>query len=179
MAGLHGEGVHVVPMPCQSPPLFPQSHASCGTHSPLEKQHAPSWHGGGHGLIGVHELAETCTHPPGHGTIAWQLPVAGSQHTPVGAPQEVGVQVEPVAIVPPLRMHSRTRTIVHVFPQQHGTIVKLVPHAATGHDVFGMNVPEAGQPPGADIQQNPASQHAPNVIDAQLAVAHVEPKLTK
>jgi hypothetical protein len=109
---------------------------------PLGWQHAPRPHGppGGHGL-GVQVVEATCVQPGGQGTIGWQLPVAGSQHTPVGAPQEVGVQVVPGAIVPPLFTHRRTSTSVQVLPQQQGTMVKLVPHAACAQVWEGTNVP--------------------------------------
>jgi hypothetical protein len=142
-AELHVVGVQVVPVPCHSPPLKLQSHESCGMQVPLGKQHAPLWHGGGGWGQGFGEqvVDETCTHPFGQGTIAWQFPVAGSQHTPVAAPQDVGVQVVPAAGVPPPLMQRRVTASVQPLGQQHGTIVKFGPHAAVAHGTFASHVP--------------------------------------
>jgi hypothetical protein len=145
VAELQTVGLHAVPGPCGSPPSCAQVHGSSCVHTPLGWQHASFTHGDeGHGF-GEQVVDVTCVQPPGHGTIIWQLPVAGSQHTPVGAPHEVGVHDVPPTGVPPPETHNRTTAITQLPLQQQGVSVKLVPHAACTQVWLGMNVPPANR----------------------------------
>lgn len=108
VTGEHGEtGVQPVPTPWKSPPLIEQKHWSSGTHSPLEKQHAPTWHGGGHGF-GAQVLAASVVQPSGHCENCWQFPLTGSQHTLGGGHGPLGTQANGLMFgfgLPPPSVH--------------------------------------------------------------------------